>query len=89
MADDLTRKQTSLTFGAKGFDVVSANNFVNTSTNEDGYYAVKAIGASAQVDLTSVVGDSASNVSIAQSDVVVGHFSNVFVDSGTVFAYRR
>ena len=89
MADDLTRAQTRLDFGFAGFDVVSANNFVNTSTNENGYYAVKAINADAQVDFTSVIGDSASNVTVTQGDTIVGQFSNVAVDSGTVLAYRR
>lgn len=89
MADDLTRTQTRLDFGFNGFDVVEANGFANQSTSADGYYAVKAINADAQVDLTSSVGDNASNVTIAQGDIVFGLFANVFVDSGTVLAYRR
>jgi len=89
MADDLTRTQTRLDFGLKGFDVVTASNFVDTATNQDGYYAVKAINADAQVDFTSVYGDNASNVTVTQGDTIVGYFSNVAVDSGTVLAYRR
>lgn len=89
MADDLTRKQTSLDFGLKGFDVVTTNNHVDAANNQDLYYAVKAINADAVVDLTSVVGDSASNVTITQGDTIVGFFSNVAVDSGTILAYRR
>jgi hypothetical protein len=89
MADDLTRKQTSLDFGLKGFDVVTTNNHVDAATNQDLYYAVKAINADAVVDLTSVVGDNASNVTVTQGDTIVGFFSNVAVGSGTVLAYRR
>lgn len=89
MADDITRANARLEFGFNGFDVVEANNFVNTSTNQNGYYAIKAINADAQVDLTASVGDNASNVTLAQGDIVFGMFANVFVDSGTVLVYRR
>ena len=89
MADDITRTQVRLDFGFNGFDVVEANNSVDMSTNENGYYAVKAINADAQVDLVAAIGDSATNVSILQGDMILGFFSNVSVDSGTVLAYRR
>ena len=89
MADDITRSMARLDFGFNGFDVVTANNFVNTSTNENGYYAVKAINANAQVDLSSSIGDGVTDLSLTQGDVIFGMFTNVAVDSGTVVAYRR
>ena len=89
MSDDLTRVQTRLDFGLKGFDVVSANTSVDESTHADGYYAVVARGGNAVVDLISAAGDSASNVTLLQGEIAQGYFSNVAVDSGTVWAYRR
>lgn len=89
MSDDLTRVQTRLDFGLKGFDVVGSGANVDASTHEDGYYAVVARGGNAQVDLTSAIGDSASNVALLQGEIALGYFSKVEVDSGTVWAYRR
>lgn len=90
MSDDLTRRQTDLDFGLKGFFVVTAaGSAVNTINNANGYYAVKAVNADAVVDLVSVAGDSVSSLTIGQGDTVVGNFSSVDVTSGTALVYRR
>lgn len=90
MGDDLTRRQTDLDFGLKGFLVATAAGAaVTTADNPGGFYAIKAVNADATVDIVSLVGDGVSALTITQGDTVVGNFSSVDVTAGTALVYRR
>lgn len=86
---DLERKAISLDFGQYGYDEVTSGGSVSTSDNPAGYYAVVARNGSAQIDVTSLAGDSSSNVVLLQGETAYGSWSSISVDSGTVWAYRR
>ena len=72
----------NIQMGLKGFDEVTG------SENGD-WFAFKAIGGTATLSATSVVGDNLSSVQLQNGDTIFGNFSAVAVTDGTVLAYRN
>ena len=70
-------------FGNEGFDHISSGSEAGT------WYALQVVGGNANIDATSIAGDSLSGVNLLDGAVIFGRFSGVTINSGAVLAYRE
>ena len=89
MSDTIEADMRRLDYGWDGFRVLTTGESVGYDDNNDGFYAIKAVEASAEVSATAVRGDGLTDITILTGDVILGLFSTVTCSSGKVLVYLR
>ena len=89
MSDTIEADMRRLDYGWDGFKVLTTGQSVGFDDNNDGFYAIKAVEASAEVSATSIRGDGLSAITVLTGDIILGLFSTVTCDSGKILVYLR